>query len=820
MAALGAATTPDEVADAIVREAAAAVGGDAAVVCRVGDDRRLEVTASKGYPAAALAVLVSATVDDLAVPLATAVRTRQPVLLEHDDRGGAVAALPLGDDGGLAVRYDAARTFSSDDRARLVALADAAAHALERARLGERLHVLEIAVACAPVALGVFDEQLELAVSNRHFDRLVAGAENELVDIARSVLDAEGEGAVVGVELRDVGPPDATVTVSAYAVTSPGGARHVAVAATTARRDRDTEARLREESQIVETLYFVGRQLAGELDPARVVDVVTQAAAMVTDADLGVYVALSDVGERGETGEVVEPVVRASTGDPAPFVDAFDADLADRTLRDGDVVRVDDAGGRSAAVSYLAVPVTARNGRSLGAIFLLHGELAAFDERDERLVVGIAGQAGIALDDAELYQTERRVSEQLRVLAEAGRVLASSLEVDEILHKVADLVVPSLADACMIDLTLDDGTVRRVATAAEDHELERALESHPPQPEDVTNPALRRIRTSASVEFVDVDEAFVSASWPEDRDYQRVLLARVRSAAVVPMTTRDTSVGRLALIMGASGRAFRDDDSAMLRDLGRRIALAVENARLFARQRSVAIELQRSLLPDRLPHVPGVSMAARYLPGGPDVDVGGDWYDVLAMPNGTMGFAMGDVVGRGVAAAALMGQLRSALRGYALEGHRPGACLEHLDVLLDVITGGALVTAVKGHLYPTERRAVVANAGHLPPVLLHPDGRIEFVAEALGVPLSTLAVPRYEDIWIDFRPGTAIVLYTDGLVEDRDSSLDAGLERLVDACRTGPRLDLEALCDHILGSLLADRTTRDDVALLIVRLDA
>jgi serine phosphatase RsbU (regulator of sigma subunit) len=167
-----------------------------------------------------------------------------------------------------------------------------------------------------------------------------------------------------------------------------------------------------------------------------------------------------------------------------------------------------------------------------------------------------------------------------------------------------------------------------------------------------------------------------------------------------------------------------------------------------------------------------------------------------------------------------MGQLRSALRGYALEGHRPGACLEHLDVLLDVITGGALVTAVKGHLYPNERRAVVANAGHLPPLLLPAEGGVEFVAESLGVPLSTLEVPRYEDVWIDFQPGTAIVLYTDGLVEERGTSLDVGLARLVDACRTGPRDDLEALCDHILGSLLADRTTRDDVALLVVRLDA
>lgn len=813
--ALAAASTPDEVADAVLVEGVAAVGAAAAVVCRLADDRTLEVVASKGYPAASLALLASTPVDELAVPLAMAVRTGEPVLRERDDGGFAVAALALRHGieviGGVAFRFDAARTFTSDDRELLVTLALAAGYALHRGGLAERVDILTAAMDAAPVGIGVVDARLRLEVANRHLQRLLGPDQQDaLFAVARSVFDSDAP--VVGVEL-----PDAAVVLSAYPLVPSGrlGVRRVVAVAAPITADRDSETRLREESQVVETLHFVGRQLAGELDPSRVVEVVTQAAAMVTDAAAGVYVAADEDGD-----DNVVPVVLASTGDPAPFLAAFDADLAARTMRAGEVVRLDDAGRRSAATSYLAVPVTARGGRQLGALFLVHDDAAVFDERDARLVVGIAAQAALALDDAELYQTERRVREQLTVLAEAGRVLASSLDVDEILAEVAHLVVPALADGCMIDLTLEDGTVRRIATAAgNDDELVRALESHPPVPSDLAKPTLRRVRTSTSVELVDVDEAFVADAWPEDAAYQRLLVERVRAAAVVPMISRGSMVGRLTLLMGRSDRVLRADDSPMLLDLGRRVALAVENARLFARQRSVAIALQQSLLPDRLPDVPGVSMAARYLPGGPDVDVGGDWYDVLPMPNGTLGFAMGDVVGRGVAAAALMGQLRSALRAYALEGHRPGRCLEHLDLLLDVITGGALVTAVKGHLYPSERRAVVANAGHLPPLLLHPDGDVEFVAEALGVPLSTLDVPSYDDIWIEFPPDTAIVLYTDGLVEERDSSLEIGLARLADACRTGPRHDLEALCDHVLASLLHDRTTRDDVALLVVRLD-
>jgi PAS domain S-box-containing protein len=832
--ALAAALTPEAVADAVLVEGAAVLGAQSAVLCRLRTDgaRRLDVVAAKGYPAPALAVIESAPIDDLGIPLAVAVRTGNAVLLEQDDAGGAVAALPLlaGGEvvGGIGLGFDRPRPFRATDRRLLTGLASASAQALHRSELyadaEERLQILNAFMDAAPVGLAIIDDDLRFVVANRYLGRLVgaddgelrgrradesfAGCEPDLTPSLRVVLDEDVP--VIGIEIRGLGSADTISLVSGYPVPGPRGMRRIGVVVNDITATRRDEARLREESQIVETLHFVGRQLAGELETDRVLEVVTKASTLVTEAETGVFLA----------ADPDAPVMLASAGDAAPFMAAFELALVEPTLRRAEVVRLDDLGGRGGVTSLLAVPVVARDGRTHGALVLASDREAVFDERDVRLVVGIAAQAAVALDDARLYQDEREARQRLALLAEAGRVLSSSLDVDELVARVAELVVPELAEVCIIDLREDDGTVRRVATTGRDAQLAAAFERHGPQPDDLANNTLRQIRTATSVQFVTVDEEFVAAAWPDDPDYQRLLLDNVAFAVVVPMMAREGIIGRLSLVVGPGGRQLDNDDAPLLLDLARRIAVAVENARLFSRQRSVAVSLQQSLLPDRLPVVPGVTMAARYLPGGPDVDVGGDWYDVLPMPDGTMGFAMGDVVGRGVRAASLMGQLRSALRAYALEGHAPGACLERLDTLIDVITGGTLVTAVKGHLYPKARRAVIANAGHPPPLLLHPDGSGEFVAESLGVPLSTLDVPEYEDLVLQLTPGCTLVLYTDGLVEVRDESLDVGLARLVDAFRSGPSDDLEALCDHVISFMLGDGETRDDVALLVVRLAA
>jgi serine phosphatase RsbU (regulator of sigma subunit)/anti-sigma regulatory factor (Ser/Thr protein kinase) len=205
-------------------------------------------------------------------------------------------------------------------------------------------------------------------------------------------------------------------------------------------------------------------------------------------------------------------------------------------------------------------------------------------------------------------------------------------------------------------------------------------------------------------------------------------------------------------------------------------------------------------LPDRLPDVPGLALAARYLPGAAGTEVGGDWYDVIPLADGRVGIAMGDVVGRGIPAASLMGQLRNGLRAYAIEGHPPAAVLERLDRLVQSLNPGRMATLLYMVIEPDGRNAVFSNAGHLPPLVVNPDGSVAELAAwkgdlLLGVDPDT----RRRESVVTLDRGATVLLYTDGLVERRDADLDTGLVRLRDALVELAHLPLEDLLDGARG---------------------
>lgn len=238
-----------------------------------------------------------------------------------------------------------------------------------------------------------------------------------------------------------------------------------------------------------------------------------------------------------------------------------------------------------------------------------------------------------------------------------------------------------------------------------------------------------------------------------------------------------------------------------------------------AQAEAIAETLQRSFLPERLPEFPGVSLAARYIPGTAGVEVGGDWYDVFVLTGGHLGVAMGDVVGRGVGAASLMGQLRNALRAYAFEGHEPAAVAERLNRLVQSLNPGQIATVVYLVLEPDTRTVRFTSAGHLPPLLVAPDGAAAFLETGGSPPLGAAAYVPYRESHVTLEPGSTLVVYTDGLVERREEALDEGLERLrrTAAGEPGDPGDPEALCDRVVGELLGDGPAADDAALLVVR---
>lgn len=240
---------------------------------------------------------------------------------------------------------------------------------------------------------------------------------------------------------------------------------------------------------------------------------------------------------------------------------------------------------------------------------------------------------------------------------------------------------------------------------------------------------------------------------------------------------------------------------------------ATQVARL---EHEVAQTLQRRLLPERLPEIPGVAVAARYLPGGVGVNVGGDWYDVFRLPDERIAVAVGDVLGRGADAASVMGQVRMAFRAYALGGDAPETVVDRMDALIQAMGLAHFSTMLYLILDPDARLLQMVRAGHPPPLLLPPRGEPRYLEAGLGVPLGVVAGAKYEPVIERVEPGSILILYTDGLVETREG-IDKGLVRLQKSVGAS-RGDLEGLCDRILEQMVGS-TVHDDVALVTIRLE-
>ena len=240
----------------------------------------------------------------------------------------------------------------------------------------------------------------------------------------------------------------------------------------------------------------------------------------------------------------------------------------------------------------------------------------------------------------------------------------------------------------------------------------------------------------------------------------------------------------------------------------------------LARERGVAETLQRSLLPDRLPELPGVRLAARYVPSGVHTEVGGDWYDVVPLPSGGVGLVMGDVVGHDLEAAASMGQLRNALRAVAAEGAPPEEVLQRLNRLCLQQELGGMATVLYAVLDPVLGTLRMASAGHYPPLLVS-GGEGRFLESQPCPPIGAVREVHYASTVHRLPPGSLLVLYTDGLVERRDASVDDGMARL--RALVGARQDeqgLEHLCDAVVAGMLGTSPPQDDVALLAVAAQA
>ncbi|WP_281935582.1 SpoIIE family protein phosphatase [Micromonospora sp. AKA38] len=280
-------------------------------------------------------------------------------------------------------------------------------------------------------------------------------------------------------------------------------------------------------------------------------------------------------------------------------------------------------------------------------------------------------------------------------------------------------------------------------------------------------------------------------------------------SAVLPLTgTTGEQLGELRVWRREDGGA----EQAALTELARLVGVRLENAQLYEAEHRIATTLQHSLLPRTLPQLPGALVASRYLPGSADVEVGGDWYDVVGTPDDELVLVIGDVVGKGVRAAAAMGQLRNALRAYVLEGYDPGEALTRLNRLVHSTGSGSFATVVCLTFCPRTGRLRYASAGHPSPLLIRGDDVAFLHDRALGPPVGAIPGTTYPTAEGELAPGGRLLLYTDGLIEDREEGIDAGLRQLrVDAAAGGGHVaDLvDAVVERVAG-----RPRHDDVAVL------
>ena len=397
--------------------------------------------------------------------------------------------------------------------------------------------------------------------------------------------------------------------------------------------------------------------------------------------------------------------------------------------------------------------------------------------------------------------------EQLLAVYRLSDPTLSELPLDRLLNELLNRIREILDVDTVAILLLDTGANELVARAA------RGIEEEVKQ--GVRIPVGRgfagRIAAErAPIAIADVDHA----------DVLNPILREVgiRSLLGVPLIVQGKVLGVLH-VGSMQPRDFNTTDAALLQLAANRAAPAIEHAQLFDaldREHRSAVALQRSLLPDTLPMLGDAEAAARYLPARDEV--GGDWYDVLDLPGNRVGLAIGDVAGHGIRAAALMGQLRTGLRSYALEGHGPADVLRLLDTLLQTIRERGMATVAYAVVDQDNAEVTIACAGHPPPVLVTADGESRLLEVRSGPPLGAVSFAQYREITEPLEPGDALAMFTDGLVEVRGVSLDVTLEGLRRAAGTPGAADsAEALCERLLDALLPERSAEDDVAIVALR---
>ena len=467
--------------------------------------------------------------------------------------------------------------------------------------------------------------------------------------------------------------------------------------------------------------------------------------------------------------------------------------------------------------SILCLPLVA-GGRVLGAVSLSFPGRRALSEAENLFLQLLADTCAMTLDRVDAQRAARDREAKLTFLAAASAKLSSDLDYEATLTAVAEAAVPWFADWCAISLA-EDGLLRTIAVAHTHPEriaLVRELQERYPADPSTDQGGYRVLRTGVSLLVPEVTDELLVASSRDEEHLELMRALNLSSGLSCALKVGDRTFGVISWVAGEGGRRFSEDDLTFGEDLAQRAAIAIDNAQLHSQMRTAALELQRAVLPDELPRVEGWSTSVQYHPAG-RTEAGGDFYDVVPLEDGRLAMFVGDVMGRGVAAASVMAQMRAAIRTLVAIDPDPQAVLAGMDRVFDALHLEQLVTMVYAVADPALDQLHVINAGHPPPALIAADGQIELLEHPstliLGVGGGNRAVRSAE-----FRPGDKVLLYTDGLVERRGEDADTAMARLITALGTAHTDAPGAWLSSIVEEL-RDPTRDDDVAAMLVARD-
>src|SRR5215203_1117341 len=427
----------------------------------------------------------------------------------------------------------------------------------------------------------------------------------------------------------------------------------------------------------------------------------------------------------------------------------------------------------------------------------------------------------------QLARTEAvEARRRLALLAAAGPALSASLDYQETLEGITRLLVPELADWCLLDIVEDSGSVNQLAAAHAEREKEvllGRLREHRRFGEEDLGSTSEVLRTGQSVLIPDLpDPTFYEQALGGHLDI--LLRLEPRSLMCVPLRARGRTIGAITLVSSKPDRRYDEEDLLLAENLAYRCALAADNARLYRDRSEIARVLQRSLLPPHLPEIPGVEVGAEYLPVGEANEVGGDFYDLINTVEDGWICAIGDVRGKGVEAASVTALARYTIRAVTLKDDGPSEVLAALnEAMLRQLPEDRFCTVACVRLEPQDGSAGVgidvSRAGHPPPLLVRPEGTVEEVG-CSGRVLGVFPEAELRDTSLRLMPGEALVLYTDGVTEARSPDGDFfGEGRLRDLLSSCAGCDAVTFARRVKDAVLdfQEGCPHDDLAVLVLR---